>query len=350
MKKRTIFLISFIIIVILNSCSYGEKKPSSEVLPTENEIQPVEAFGTVEVLETDDITIEYPVKIEKLLVVEGQKVKGGEPLAIVDFSETDVQKKNKEQAIASLRSETTLLQNNLNKRKESFNNNKDADLLKLQNKLEYSKKSYSQYLNELEEKKELMSSGAISLKDYQDYSKQADVYLFDIEDTELAIESLKTSKQDEIRQDEAAVNRNNLQLSAMEQDIQVLEEKLDKSCIKDDKIISNVADGVICSVDCRPGELKAPGERIFSIMNIDTIIVKANVDEQFINDIKPGAIAFITPESDRTKEYKGKVTFISQSAIQKNGETVIPVCITPDRADSGLVPGYNVQISVLSDY
>ena len=81
-------------------------------------------------------------------------------------------------------------------------------------------------------------------------------------------------------------------------------------------------------------------------MDTDSLVIEANVDEQFIKAVKLGARAYIIPEWDRSQEYKGKVTFLSAYAIQQNSETVIPVQISLDEKYNGLLPGFNTEIEI----
>lgn len=84
-------------------------------------------------------------------------------------------------------------------------------------------------------------------------------------------------------------------------------------------------------------------------MNLDTLIVEAEVSEEFIKDVQIGAEAKILPLADSTKEYKGKVLKIADMGIEKNGETVVLVEISIENKDTFLRPNFNVDVEIIKN-
>ena len=84
-----------------------------------------------------------------------------------------------------------------------------------------------------------------------------------------------------------------------------------------------------------------------SILDLDTLIVQANVAEDFIKDIKLGSKAIINPLANPDKEYEGSISRISNMAVQENGETVVPVEITLINVDDSLLPNFNINIKII---
>lgn len=89
-----------------------------------------------------------------------------------------------------------------------------------------------------------------------------------------------------------------------------------------------------------------PNIEIFDVNFIIKVYNQSNVVEEFIRDVDLGSRVKIVAIADRTKEYTGKVMFISQIAFNNNGETVIPVKISIDNLDSFLLPNYNVDVFI----
>ncbi|HBT16551.1 MAG TPA: multidrug transporter, partial [Firmicutes bacterium] len=69
--------------------------------------------------------------------------------------------------------------------------------------------------------------------------------------------------------------------------------------------------------------------------------------EDFIKDIKVGSKAIINPLANPDKEYEGKISRISNIAVQDNGETVVPVEITITEVDDFLLPNFNINIKII---
>lgn len=125
-----------------------------------------------------------------------------------------------------------------------------------------------------------------------------------------------------------------------------LKSKLKKSYMKDNNIVSDVANGVVYDVGYQNGDIASAGKKVLSIKNLDTMYIKADVAEEFIKDVKLGADVSIVPAADASKEYKGKVTKIADMAIEKNNQTIVPVEISIDNKDGFLLPNFNVEVKI----
>jgi multidrug resistance efflux pump len=103
---------------------------------------------------------------------------------------------------------------------------------------------------------------------------------------------------------------------------------------------------MVFDIGYREGDIATPERKLLSIANLDSIIVQANVVEEFIKDVKVGAEVTIIPQADKTKTYKGKVIYISSKAILDNGVTEVPTHISIDSKDGFLLPGFNVDVKI----
>ena len=81
-------------------------------------------------------------------------------------------------------------------------------------------------------------------------------------------------------------------------------------------------------------------------MKLNSLLVESNVPEEFIKDVKIGSMVTIIPQADKSKEYSGKVTYISNNAEDKNGETTVLVEISIDNNDGFLMPNFNVNLEI----
>ena len=135
-------------------------------------------------------------------------------------------------------------------------------------------------------------------------------------------------------------------LTTLESVIRQLNEKLNKSYIKDDKIISDYKNGLVQEIGKIAGDAIQPGVKILNLVNMDSLIVVADVSEDFIKDVKVGAAVDIFPLSDATKQYKGHVLKISDAGVEKNGETVIQTEISIDNPDEFTRPNFNVDVKI----
>ncbi len=346
MKGKRILLWNMIWIVLaLVACS-SQEAPSTQVNGTLEEKQPVQAFGLVKARVTRDISVDFPVKIEKLQVMEGQVISGGETLAVIDVEEAKHAVRLLEDRISSLKTETDEKQKVYVQKKESISKDSNPELLKMEYALKKAQKTYDDLLSENAAKVSLYHAGALTGKEFLEYENSIEAAGYACKDAELNLESMRETLHMELLQAETDINAALQDLSELEKELQNSVQKLSPSILKGNEIISDITSGVVCSVDCKPGDTVPAGGKLFSIMDASSFIIEANVDEQFIKDVKPGAKVYVIPEYDRSLEYRGKVSSISALAIQQNGETVVPVEIDLEKHNEGLNPGYNMEVSI----
>lgn len=83
------------------------------------------------------------------------------------------------------------------------------------------------------------------------------------------------------------------------------------------------------------------------IYDMSSLKFDLNVDELDINQMKVGQEVVITADALDGKEYKGKVTKVSVNGTTNNGVTTYPVTVEITKFDSDLLPGMNVDVSVV---
>jgi Multidrug resistance efflux pump len=348
MKFKKLFTLFTLFVIMTASCSSNTPKQSGPT-PADTENQPVVAFGVIKAAESLEINLGFPVKINRIFVTEGAKIKENDLLAEIDYSEFQKGIELKNKSIAALKDEIEFMSKMLKEKRELLESGNDMDLLLLEKKLENSVNSYEKAKSELAVKKNLFTTGAISESELATYSDTAENIQNAVDELKISLAGIKENKQNELLTEEMQLDQKEYQLSVSELEIKSLNEKASDSCIKRKNIISELPNSIIEHINCKQGEVIPAGSPIISIMNLDTILIEANVDEQFIKNVRLGAKAFIIPEIDRSQEYKGTVTFISSMALQQNGETVFPVQIKLDKMEDILLPGCNVEINIMTD-
>ena len=85
-------------------------------------------------------------------------------------------------------------------------------------------------------------------------------------------------------------------------------------------------------------------QKVLEIIDANTVVVRAEVPEEFVIHIKEGDKAEIIPKADKTKKIIGTVTQISKVAIEKDGERIVKVEVKPDDKEGLLKPGYSADV------
>ena len=148
----------------------------------------------------------------------------------------------------------------------------------------------------------------INVKDGQMVQKGDELMSLNIEDFQAQIKGQEADvniQKSQIKETEADVNIQKSQkeiskeqkdkLTVMEDSLALMKGKLDKANVNQNQIISDIDQGMVYNIENVPGDMVSSGTRLISIANLDTLIVSANIDQQFISMVKVGAEVFITP-------------------------------------------------------
>lgn len=157
------------------------------------------------------------------------------------------------------------------------------------------------------------------------------------------IEADKLLKKDMATQNQKDVQ--SLKIAAEEAELNALKEKLNKSYFNGNSIISDIDNGVVFDIGYKVGDVIGTQQTLLSLMDLKSIYINANIDEEFIKDVKEGSNVVVIPKFDSTLKLSGKVTKILNKAAKQNGETTIPVEISVENSEK-LLPNYGVDIEI----
>ena len=317
LEMKKIFIIGILLLFIITGCN---KTPTSQVNNQKVETNhSIEVFGTIRALDAKNIMIDFPATIENICVREGQRVKKGLPLVTLNINQFKAEIKKKETELNVARLELSKTDN-------------DAALKKLLNDLQYEENLY-------QKTQLLYEAGAISKYQLDDDSSSLEKLRKTVEELKIALNSLENERNNNMQIQQEKI-------SSLEYELKMLRDKLDKSYLQDNVIANDTENGVVYDINYLPGDVIDNEKKVLSIINSDSIFVQADVAEEFIKDVKLNAQTTIVPIADKSKMYKGRIVKISDKAMQKNGETIIPVDIAIDNPDSFLMPDFNVDVAI----
>lgn len=245
----------------------------------------------------------------KMGVQEGQLVVAGNVLAVLDLSAYTAQIQSKEIELQMARLEMQKA---------------DLEMQKTKNEVKNAEQSYLVAINDLRRKEQLFKEGAIP-------EAELDIYKTTATEQEKALHNLQLALQSSSTQDRQLLKS---KIAKLEVELKQMEGRLQKTYLQGNQIIADVGQGVISDLGYQAGDQLENGNKLFSLLDLSSIIVEADVPEEFIREVKIGAAAAIVPLAD-----PGKVTAIGSKAIEKKGETVIPGELTLDQRDERLLPG-----------
>jgi multidrug resistance efflux pump len=381
--KKMIFAILLGMLFSFTACS--NDKNSEEVvtqISTEKSVSDsIEVFGEVVALDTKDIFIDFPAFVQKIYVKEGQSVKKGDKLINLNYDQykNDIEKKSKEIELKNLEFQNSVInisakEKELNRLKEERNekasrlaNNTDPDMQMLQLDLDKVMKDIQTAKEDYEKNKKLFDNGGISKKELETYEYTLDTKEKEKEDILKSMEKLKNNLKEGLKELDTlidykeaelakakggniiAIEQQRLGIEINELDMATMQNKLNKSYIKGNDIVSDIENGIISKISCTEGSVVGMGgaSNLLSIVDADSIQVIADVSEEFIKDVKIEAECEITSYHDKSERIKGKVTKISDIAIKQNGEKIIKVYISIEENKNLLKPGFSVDVKIL---
>lgn len=364
--------------VILSGCVKSEQ--AAEPVTTESsQAEAVEAWGEVEAKTVKEINIAFPAQVQKIYVREGDEVKEGDKLASLDYEEykQTIAIKEKEKSldgasldsllkdgdgqsaeVSALQSEASLIQSQLKNGSDPEVLALEADIKDLDEKIKESEKDY-------EAKTQLLAIGGASQKELDDIKLKLDADKREKDILKIKIKKLNQDKQLKLKALNASItskqaelntidknNASNKSSTQIKQEIASLEaynmkQKYDKSYIKGSDVVLDIKRGIVESINVVEGSIL--GEEQTTLMRIideDSIVVTANVPEEFIKDVKIGAKVHIIPYADKSAVIQGQVTKIAKRAVEVNGETVIKVEIKAQEQSPFLCDGYSVDVEI----
>jgi HlyD family secretion protein len=329
MRKRILAILMIGAILMTAACSKPAKDVAAEAVPTPEPQKTVEAFGTIKANEIENISLDIEAVVEKVSVKEGQQVKKGDVLLSFNM-------KNYLEQIKSMQNELSIIKLEAEKMESESSN---PDIEKLNNDLNFANEQLQKTSKELEAQEKLYKSGAISQNEYGEFVKAVDAKRKNAEDIKYSLESTMRSNDigSAIQSERAA---------AIESKIRQMKDRINRSYISGNNIVCSIDNGIVYELGYKTGDIISPEKKILSLMNLDTIVVKADVAEEFIKDIKQGAKVDMIPAADKGRKYSGKVTTIAKKAVLRNGETVVPVEISIDNKDIFLLPDFNVDVKI----
>ena len=261
MKRKTILLLAIFVLV---SC--GEKGKENVISST----------ATIEAVQVRISPI-YQARIKNIPVKEGERVKKGDVLAILDSREFELKKKEVE---------TT--------RKELF-----YSIASLSRQIEELGVRLKQVEKTYERAKNLYKEKAIPLQKF--------------EETETEYLSLQKRLQ-ALKENRSALKA---KIESVNQRLELFDYYIDNSEIK------APIDGIVQEIVAREGEVVLPMNTILTLAKMNEVWARMYVEERYLGLIKIGQKAKIKVDSFPNREFSGKVIWVAEEAefIPKNVQT-----------------------------
>jgi HlyD family secretion protein len=306
-RKKTLIIMAVIVVILavvaLNLRSQREKtvKVTVEKVKKQDLTSIVSASGEVKPKKNVNISAQVPGRIIKIAVEEGQEVKAGDFLLKLDSTQYEANAD----------------------RDRNFIQASQADLIQAEARLQRDKSAYDR-------QQKLYEEQLISKDTLESFKVQYDVT-------------------------QAQVNSIRFQIKQAEANLKSTLDNLNKT------VFNSPINGMITSLKVEEGEtaiigtMNNPGTVLMTIADLSIMEVEVEVDETDVVGVKLGQEANVRVDAFPETVFKGKVTEIGSSALQKvtGGTTTqeakdFKVVVTLENPSQRLKPGLSASADIIT--
>jgi len=324
--KRNSFIITLLILIsalpgLLSCRRGGENGPSAEV------------SGVVEAVKTE-VRAQFQGEIERVEVREGQAVRRGDLLCVINSDKLRLQLDQVQAGLAAADAKLRLARKGTKK-----------ELIAIaESQREIARKQLEIAAKDAQRLARLLDEGAVAPAQ----KEKADLAL-------KAAEEQLAGAEENYRM--AFRGREKEEIDIVLAEVQGLEaqRRLLERTLRDAEVRAP-SDGIVEIRHVEVGELAAPGTSLFGLIDLGRTYVKAYVPESLVGRVKLGSSVSVAADSYPGKTYPGKVDFISDEAefaprnIQTREERVKLVYMIKaylDNAAGELKPGMPVDVTIV---
>ncbi len=325
-RKAGIVIVMLSLAILMAACSSAEGENIVIEVDLSEVARQVEAFGRVTANEELSVIIDIPARVGDIFVRDGQRVSLGEP--VMSLVMTDY-----ENEIAAARSDLSIARAEAGAQSSVMG----KETSRLQQNLAFAEAELAEAHADHEITRQLYDAGAIPRAELEKCKRDTVLKEKQVQEIALQLEQRPGSERIGVYREQAA---------ALESKLNQLQAKMNQPYLNGSQIISPFNQSVVMGLTLKSGDRIDPGSPVLRFINLDSLVVEADVLEEFIRDVKIGASVTMIPAADRTRTYQGRVESISDAAYLVNYETIVPVRVSILDADDFLRPNFNVDIYI----
>lgn len=308
--------------VLLTGCNSPSPKVETDTVAEVSKPIFVMA-GIIDANEKAQITSKLSAKVADISVEVGTAVQKGDLLITLDTKDIEAQVAQAQAGVNT--AQANLLKMEAGARPEQIAQAKAA--------LESAKISYTNTKNNFDRNQQLLTAGAISQAQFESAQTQL-----------AAAQAQYDSAQNQLNlliNGETAESLNVLRAQVAQSQAAL---ELAQTQLGNGTIVSPIS-GIVSAKNINLGELAAPGVTLISVVNLDSLFIKASLPDGFIGDVNVGDQVVIKVPDIKDQQFNGKISVIDP-VIDSRSKSVL-VRINVDNHDSMLKPGMLAEIGFI---
>ena len=348
-NRKTITISILIVLFVAAGITYTIKNNS--VKPKEVTIEKAikttltettTATGNIEAKYRNNIVLNSSQKVLEIAIKEGQLVKKGDVLLVLDSS--DYQNQLEKQQINLENANITLnqmVQTGIAKEKSASENS----LSQAKYNLENAKRKYDDYKKKYEQSEDLFTSEAIAKNEFEEAKKNVEDAATNLKSAEDSLKNAQNTLNDTNNSSESKIANQKNQIALIEKDIENCQKKID-----DSKIIANI-DGKVIKIDAKVNQFPLDGDQII-LDDVSQYKVVVDIKQYDALKVAKGQKANIKIKGS-TNSYSGTVTEIGEFAEAKttsggsDQEYKVKVSVVIDNPKEEVKGGYEADVQFI---
>lgn len=319
--KRVVGIL-LVMSVLLTGCNSTSQKVETDAVVEVSKPVFVMA-GIIDANEKAQITTKLSAKVADSFVEVGSVVKKGDSLITLDTIDVEAQ-------VAQAQAGVNTAQANLIKMQAGA---RPEQIAQAQSASDSAKISYDNSKNNHDRNQQLLSAGVIAQAQFEAAQTQL-----------AAAQAQYNSAQDQLNllirgETEESLNVLRAQVAQSQAALE-----LAKTQLANGTIVSPIS-GIVSAKNINIGELASPGAILISVVNVDSLYIKASLPEGLMGDVSVGEEAVVKVAEIKDQEFKGKISMIDP-VIDSRSKSVL-VRIKIDNPNSILKPGMLAEIGTI---
>ncbi len=251
----------------------------------------IEASGNIEAINVT-ISAKGSGEIKEILKDEGEEVKVGDTLMLIDHELSDYQLAQAQAQVDAAQAQVNLLKSGARK----------EDKAQAQNSVAQAKINLESAQNDFKRFSNLYESKVITKKQFEDAKARLDISENQFHSAQENLNKVNNlARPEEIKQAEANLNRAKANLDLIKKNIK-------------DSYINSPVNGIIVKKFAEKGETVSPASSLFRISNLKIVELTIYVSEKELGKVKLGQKVKINVDAFPEKDFAGEVIYISPEA------------------------------------
>src|SRR5271170_5511920 len=329
LRNWTLLLLVIVVIVAFVLIRASGRQPVAKIAATrpfrQNIMSSITSNGKVEPISPYVVRALSDTFVEKVYVSEGQNVKNGQLLMVLDVKDSAA-------ALAAAKGKLLHAEDDL---RAAQAGGRSDDAARISSDLMKSQADLDRYQHEHDSLERLLAQGAATKDELAANELQLAKARSDVE-------KFSAARKEFTQQTGVAASGSALSVQQAQSDVAALEEK-----VRQGRITATMG-GTLYSLPVKTGDYVKTGDLLAEMADLHKVRVRAFIDEPDLGGLEPGLPVRITWDALPNNSWQGKTEIIPKQVVARGSRSVGELLCSVDNAKLQLLPNTNVNVRINS--